>query len=404
MKNLPRLAALCLFAVALALQAQFIKWGPDKFVSLAIPRPPDFGLTVKRIAFGQAKGNCASELVDRMILPDFQGNNIDVIERQSLDQIMAEHRFNQSAYADPTQATALGKILGPSALVLVTVDTCSPEQNQLYDDQKLYNGAIHRIFISRTRFSMEGSIRVVDLTTGQVLGSHNFQAKPEKQNTADNGQPEFAPVDEVKDMAMQIVKVQVHNMFFPGTEGARLLFYDDKDCGLKEAYELYQRGDHDGALKLSETDVKECESGHKKDKTLARAYYDAGLANCTAGNYERAKELFSRAMQSKGAEAVAAASADCSRAQTGAAQVATYRERFAQIPAPSRVTEGPQPAPASDGSAAQDPAKPPRHVASPPPSAPSVEERLKRLDELLKKCLITRKDYDTKKADILKDL
>ncbi|HUY15357.1 MAG TPA: SHOCT domain-containing protein [Terriglobia bacterium] len=34
----------------------------------------------------------------------------------------------------------------------------------------------------------------------------------------------------------------------------------------------------------------------------------------------------------------------------------------------------------------------------------SVEQRLEQLDELLKKGLITRKDYDAKKAEILKSL
>lgn len=412
MKNARSIVTFCFLAIVATLQAQFIRWGVEKTVPFAIPRAPDFGLTVRRVAFGQANGPCASELVDRMVLPDFQGNQMDVIERQSLDQIMAEHNFNRSVYADPTQAAELGRILGPSALVIVTVDTCSPQQEPLYNDQKNFDGSVHRILISKTRFSLEGSIRVVDLTTGKVLGSHNFQSKPEKQNTAENGQPEFPPVDEVKDEAMQLVKIQIHNMFFPGVEMARLPFYDDKDCGLKETYELFQRGDREGALKLSEASVQRCESGHKKDKTLARAYYDAGLANCMQGNYDRATELLNRAMQSKGADAVAQASADCSRAQSGAAQVKAYRERVAQIPQPSAIEAPTRAVNSTDAYRAQDakqstpPAvsanSTPAAVAAPP--ATSVEDRLKKLDGLLKKGLITRKDYDAKKAEILKDL
>ena|ERR1035438_1733494 len=155
-----------------------------KEVGIQIPHAPDFGLTVKRVAFGNPGGSCAAdaaELLDRMILPEFQQNGVSVIEREALDQIMREHSFNQSAYADPTSAAKLGKILGPSALVLVSVNGCSHDQQPLYNDQKNFNGTVTRFLISKTRFSLEGSIRVVDLTTGQVLGSHTSRVGPNRR-------------------------------------------------------------------------------------------------------------------------------------------------------------------------------------------------------------------------------
>ena len=388
------------------MHAQF-KWGRDKTIAVHIPRGPEFGLTVKRVAFGQPSGQCASELVDRMIMPDFRENNIDVIERQQLDQILAEHNFNQTAYADAASSAKLGKILGPSALILVSVYGCNPEQKSLYQDQPNYvTGGVHRTFISRTRFNLEGSIKIVDLTTGQVLGSHNFQSKPEKQNTADNGQPEFPDVDVLKDDAMQGVKSQIHAMFFPSADVKDAVFYDDKDCGLKEVYERLQRGDKDGALQMSLQSVNECKASAKKDKSLARAYYDAGLLTCLHRDYEKSKELFGYAMQSKGAEAVADASSDCEAVKTGDMQVKSYRDRLAQIPEPSPIGSGNVRA---ESAAASPPtAQPPDSAASPPPvtvaGKPSVEERLKKLDDLLKKGLITRKEYDAKKAEILKEL
>lgn len=386
--------------------AQF-KWSRDKTIQVHIPRGPAFGLTVKRVAFGQPNGQCGSELVDRMIMPDFRENSVDVIERQQLDQILAEHNFNQSAYADAASSAKLGKILGPSALILVNVYGCNPEQKSLYQDQPNYvTGGIHRTFISRTRFNLEGSIKIVDLTTGQVLGSHNFQSKPERQNAADNGQPEFPDVDVLKDDAMQAVKSQIHAMFFPSSDVKDVVFYDDKDCGLKEVYELLQRGDKDGALRLSFENLNRCKTGAKKDKSLARAYYDAGLLSCLHRDYEKSKELFGNAMQSKGAEAVAETSSDCSAIQSGDVQVKSYLDRFAKIPEPSPIGAGNK---QTESAAANPPAAQASSQVASPPSAtavgkPSVEERLKKLDELLKKGLITRKEYDAKKAEILKEL
>lgn len=119
--------------------AQFFRVGPDKTVVLNIPHTPAFGLTVKRVAFGQPEGTCrdqAQELIDRTILPELQRNQVDIVERQAMNQIMAEHNFDQSGNVDPASAAALGKILGPSAEIFVSVNDCSHEQQPLYNVKK----------------------------------------------------------------------------------------------------------------------------------------------------------------------------------------------------------------------------------------------------------------------------
>ena len=316
--------------------AQFIKWGTDKTVPLFIHRGPDFGLFVKRVAFGKTTGPCTDELVDRMLLPDFQANHVDVIEREHLDQILAEHRLSQSGSVDASTAAQLGKILGPSAEIFVDVFSCTPQQEPLFRDQTDFSNHVHRFYISQTRFTLEGSVKVVDLTTGQVLGSHSFASKPQQENTAENAQPQFPPVDVVKDLAMGEARVQISNMFFPGASRKMVVFYDDKDCNLKDAYQLFERGDHDGSLKLLLASLDSCKTG-KKDKALARAYYDVGLSYCSAGKFDEAKEFFQQAMQSKGAEAVAGTAADCAGSAVGYATSKAYREKFALIPDPRPI-------------------------------------------------------------------
>ena len=396
---------------SLPLQAQFIKLnlgGGTNKVPVAIMHAPSIGLTAKRLAFGQPVGPCADELLDRKVLPEFtKDTDIDVIDRQHLDQILAEHNFNQSVYADPASAAKLGKILGPSALIIVKTYSCQPDQQHLIDSAKALNGAIVNTYISRTRVSLEGSINFVDLTTGKVLGTHDIRAAQEQQNNSQQGYPEFPPIDVVKDLALNQAATQVHSMFFPYEEIAELAFYDDNDCGLKEAYQLLKRGDKDGSLKLSETNLEQCKADRKKGKTLPRAYYDAGLSYCIHGDYGKARDLFSEAMQTKGAEAVTEASAACNRAEAGAAAVKSYNDRLAQIPAPSAITSVAEAVPGSPPGA---PPSPPsaketgNTPASNPPAQPSVEERLKKLDSLRKKGLISQKDYEAKKADILKEL
>ncbi len=410
MKRIGR-SVLVLLCLPLCASAQFFKVGPEKTVPVSISHPPQFGLTVRRVAFGQPGGSCpgeANELVDRTILPDFQQNHMDVIERQALNQIMSEHNFSQTAYADPSSAAQLGRILGPSAMIIVTVNNCSSSQVPLFNDQRnMFNNQVVRTFISKTRYSLEGSLRIVNLTTGQIVGSHNFQSSKEQSNQSQQGQPEYPPVDEIKDQAMQDVGFQVHAMFFPSGDRVELPFYDDKDCDLNQVYLLFKNGDQDGALRMMDANLQSCTAGKHKDKSLARAYYDDGLLHCIHADYEKAATLFTSAMDAKGAEAVATASGTCERAKRGAADLKAYEAQAAQIQAPPPINN----APLEQTAAAPAPLPPPPGsgaTATPAPVAgqagTSVADRLKKLESLYKQGLITKKEYDEKRAVILKDL
>lgn len=402
------IALLCILSWNPA-HAQFFRLSAPKTVAIVVNQAPQFGLTVKRVAFGNPEGSCpnqATELIDSRLLPVFQQGGMDVIERQALNQLLSEHNFSETAYADPATAAQLGRILGPSALIIVSVNTCSSEQQPLFNDQKNYiNNTIVRTFISKTRYSLEGSIRVVNLTTGQVLGSHGFQSHQEKENESQQGQPEFPPADEVKDAAMQDVQGQVQAMFFPSGQQVALEFYDDKDCDLKQIYETYHNGDHDGALHQMDADLNACKSGKHKEKTLARAYYDDGLLHCLALDYDGASALFTQAMDSKGADAVGQAAGTCRRAQLGAREVREYEASLKQIQAPPPINNQPLAAPPPP--AATTPVPSAASAAPPATSAKSTETpeaRLKELEKLYKSGLISRKEYDTKRAEILKSL
>lgn len=368
----------------------------DKTVAVPIPHAPSIGLTVKRIAFGPPAGPCADELVNSQIMPDFQRNNIEVVDRQHLAQILAEQHFSQSQQGE----LALGRVLGPSVMIFVRVDDCTPTQNQLVDNsQKAMNGQPMTTYIAKTRLSIHGSLEVADLTTGQVLGSHPFTAAPEKANTSNQGYPEYPPADELRETALRDASVQIHNDFFPWMEQVKLFVHDDKDCGLKQVADLIHGGDSAGALQLAQTNLGPCKT-QKNEKVLARAYYDTAVASILAGQYEQAKPLLSQAMQLKGADEATAALQACNRAEDGAAAVKQYEAKVAAIPAPSPISFG---APVEAAPAPAAPQQPAAAGASAAGSA-TVEARLKKLDQLLKQGLITKKQYDDKKAEILKDL
>jgi hypothetical protein len=113
--------------------------------------------------------------------------------------------------------------------------------------------------------------------------------------------------------------------------------------------------------------------------------------------YDKATELFTGAMDNKGAEAVSQAAPACQRARSGGEQLKAYEARQAAIPPPPPISAQADPPPTTVAQSNQP-------VAPTTPGQPTVEERLKKLDSLFKRGLITKKDYDDKKAQILKDL
>jgi TPR repeat protein len=386
------------------LSAQFFKnlLEGDKKVPVIIQHPPTIGLTVRRIAFGSPSGACAEDMVDSLLIPDFQKQNVDVVDQQHLDQILAEQNFSRNGAVSQQNEISLGRILGPSVLIFVKIYECNPDMQHLVNNQRNYlNNTVQTTYISQTRFSVRGSVEVSDLTTGQILGSNPFESHQQRQTTSVSGPPEFPPQDEVKEAAMRDAAAQVHDFFFPWIEEVSLTFYDDKDCGLKEAYQLYQSGDHAGALQMSENNLTQCKASHKNEKTLGHAYYDAGLTSMVAGQYEQAQTYLRQAMQMKGSDAAVTALDACSRAQAGAAQVQQYQAKLARIPTPAPMNLTAQ-APAVVPTSTQ--AAPGPGAAAGTAAKPSPATRLRNLDQLLKQGLITRKEYDAKKAQILSEL
>ncbi len=384
-------------------------WEGTNAVMFNVVHPPILGLTVKRVAFGPANGQCSDQLIDQVI-QDFLNHHIEVVDRTNLGQIMAEYRLNTSGYVDPQSAVALGKLLGPSALVYVKVERCTPEKTPLYNDVKNYNNTITRYFLSRTQVFLSGSIQTVDLTTGKMLSAQTFESNPQRTNSATNGQPEFPPEPEVMNMAIGAAVGQIHRMFFPWSEARRLTYHDDKNCHLKQAYMLANGRDFQGALQQSQANVQECQSGRYKEKVVARAYYNLGLSYMLVRKYNKAIPMLDKALGLKGAPDTAKAIADCREAKRFALELADFQRRArAEVPPPplpavtppQHATSSPAPAPVATVAQPASPSPAPAPAAAP---KLSIAQRLKELNDLYKQGLITKQQYDAKKADILRQL
>jgi len=390
----------CMLAVlscVVPAEAQFFDAFNPK-VRVTISHAPGFGIKLSRVAFGLPTGRCSDQVLDNLTQL-FVDNDVEVIDRQHLDSILAEHRFSLSGYVDKETAARLGQILGPTTLLFIKVTRCHAEQKALYEDVKDYKGNTSRKYISRTDAWLKGSLQAVDLATGRILKARTFDERKRRSNEAIGDRPEYPADEDVLDDALRSVTTQTQRLFFPWTDVRELYYYDDKDCNMKAAFNRLKGGDHAGALEVSLQNIEACKANPKaKPKHVGRTYYNAGMSYFILGDYDNGLKMFDEAQKLYAYEIVTNAIAECRRAKDEANEMQQYEERVALEPTQAQqpVAGAAQPAVAT--------AKGGEGTAEGKPAASSVEQRLQKLDELLKKGLITRQDYDKKKAEILKEL
>jgi tetratricopeptide (TPR) repeat protein len=311
---------LILFVPVSTVHAQFWDRLTNPTISITLKHPPGLGLKINKIAFGPASGTCADQIIEPLI-SDFVSNQIEVIDRQNLYAILAEHNFTLSGYVDQTSAAAIGKILGPSALVFVKVQRCTTQQDRHYDtetryDRKTKSNYEVRVFYSRTRAFLKASIQTVDLATGRIFAARTLDYSPEQTNKSYEGYPEAPAEFDVLDIAIQMAVTDVHRMFLPWSEQTELIYYNDKAYGLKQAFEALKAGDLDQAFNLSQRNLDTCKkTPNVKDKVLEHAYYNVGMSYLLRDEYDTALNYFREAAKIRSGGIVNKAIANCQKAK-----------------------------------------------------------------------------------------
>lgn len=362
-------------------------------ITVPINHPPSLPLNLKRVALAPPSGQCSDELAD-LLLEGFIKNKVEVVDRQNMASLLTEHKFSLSGYVDQTSVAKLGKILGPSVLVFLKVQRCSTEKNSLRDVKRYQNQVV---YISRTQAFLKGSLQAVDLSTGKIFTAKAFEVSPKKEYYSEQGQPEFYSSHELESLAIQEASAELQRMFFPWTENRSLLFFDDNDCGLKQAFHRLRATDLPGVLQLSEKNLAGCKEDPKtKPKVLSHALYNVGMSHFLLNNYDKALGYFNDAAGAKESEIISEAIVECRRAKDLAAEMDRVEERMVVEAASSRSVQvsagGTTPAETGSPKTEQAPAK------------DTIEDRLRKLDDLFKKGLITKEDHSKRKAQILSEL
>ena len=415
-----------LFAILTSIPAHGQFW--DKLtnpqITLNLTHPPRLGLNLKKFAFGPTYGACSDEIVDQLSNA-LLSSNADVVDRFTLESLLAQQQMNLNGAMDSQRATQIGGLLGPTALIFVKVSNCDVDHHTTYterreeirDDRKDNNGSGHqnnqqgklqnndrkddkddkKYRVIRTNHAistmhLRGSLQTVDLATGRIFSATPIVQDFTLENQADERFPEFPPDRAVREPAISRAAGDALTMFVPWNEQKRLYFFDDKPCNLGAAYALLKAGDVEGTLRLSVDNLQTCKTWpNVKESTLAHAYYNAGLAYLLVNDHDHAMDYLTESAKLKGGDIVQQTITETENSAQLEAEMRQVVERTEQLEQSQAVANpaNPQMAPVSG-------------QAAPGPS--TVEDRLRQLDSLFSKGLISKQEYDAKRQEILKDL
>jgi hypothetical protein len=307
-------AAAGLFDVVKDLKKKVGLGGPEYEIN--IEHPPIRPLKVAKVAIAKPEGECSEGVASR-VEEDFVQAGLTVIDRQQLAAVIAEHKLQVGPMIDQKTAAKVGALVGAQALVFVKVMDCRTTKSK----QKLFSSAESGTVYKHTVNGMiNGSLRVVNLTSGQVVAAQRFEGTGELESDEGFPDPVLALGDAEKNAAFSI-----HKVLLPWTETKRVVFYSDSQCDLKTASNLLKAQDLDGALKQSETNLATCREQPKvKPGTVARAYYNLGILQFMREDYEPALSNLTEAQKLNSSDVYISTIADCRKARELAALMEKY--------------------------------------------------------------------------------
>lgn len=287
---------LTILVPTMTVRAQFFDRLTNPTISINLTHPPALGLKITKVAFGRSFGMCSDQIVDEMI-SDFVGSQVEVINRASLESILGGHNLRLRGFIDKQSAAEINKAIGPCVMVIVKVQRCGTQQDRSFSkekrrDPKTKQDIIETAYYSKTQAFLKASIQTIDLATGRIFAAQMFEYSPERVNKSYQGYPEAPSKFDVQDIAFRMFISDVHRMYFPWNEMTTLNFYNDKDCGLKIAYQSLKAGDIDQAFELSKQAVENAKQSGAKDKLLGQAYYNLGTCYMIRNDFEMALKTF----------------------------------------------------------------------------------------------------------------
>lgn len=293
--------AACLWGVLGGISAQA---GPRVVVKVQ-HAPVVGGWRLGTVAFVPPTGICADQVV-QSVSQTLAKHQVSAgpVDMRSL---LFEHKMSLPSFLSAAEVQSLGKPTGADTLFVIRLTRCAyPERTASWGHPKDWLGIEDKKVIEYSvtmRASISGTLQALDLKGGRITKALPLEAVVTVTDKSRDGYPEGASHDEIQRQAVAQTAAQIERVFLPWTEERELVFFDDKDCGLKEAAGLMKAGDVRGALELSRRNAEACRTNPKaKEKHRRRALHNLATALYATDDAEAALPVFEEALRLGGDE------------------------------------------------------------------------------------------------------
>jgi hypothetical protein len=279
----------CLFIIAVGLLVAAAPATAEKKWQGQLLHTPILGanLAGAKVVLGPISGRCSREFGD-LLRQDLLAHGVTIVSDKELTAAAAEHHLQLTG--PPSGGSAeLAHLLGPTDVISADISVC-----QALPREPIMGSGLPATHISRTEGHFLASLRVVDFASGNELAVLTLRADPTKENESQTSIPEHPAPAELIDIATRQAIDQSRHLYAPYKENQEFVFMDDKECNLRQSWDLLKAGDFSGLVRAARANAESCQAG---PKIAAAAWYDLAIAYMLVQNYDGALSALSKSQK-----------------------------------------------------------------------------------------------------------
>ncbi len=273
-------------------------------IVVKLKRPAEVNLKrYKKIAVNAIAGQYepnepeALNLTDDITVNLVESQLFEIVDRQNINTIMQEQNLGQSGVVDETSAVAIGKVIGPAAMIFGRIQNNNYKEDvtkgDSYVDQK---GMTQTRYVRRGNLTYGVNLKLIDIETSKIIAIKSIDGS---SSTSQTGSSYYSVPsinqDQLRNQCRSKVVEKFMKMVAPYIVSKTIFFEKDgKLPELTQALNLIKIQEWDEAIKV----LEEC--SHKMDlepKVKAKAIYNYGAILEAKERYEEALNLYKEAMK-----------------------------------------------------------------------------------------------------------
>lgn len=272
-------------------------------VPVRVTHPAEINMAkYKQVAiYPDIGGNYGNQFQDDLKGALIESGRFTLVDRMRLDQIMRELQFSGSDLAQSDKAAKMGQLLPASAMITGRLngekkENVTKEEGTCYRNEKDKVGYRCWTYYRTGTFMTGGSIDVIDVSTGQIVKSKSMKNQCQAQTSATGGQPERIDYNALVGQCLDQNVAVFMKAISPWSEIVKAPFQTDGDIPMLEAgVNRAKVGDMQGAAETFQEAAKSAEMNPKiSPKTIAKAYFNLGLAYQYSDQFDKALEAFDK--------------------------------------------------------------------------------------------------------------